>query len=298
LTAGKITLNREAVDLRELAERSVRALGEGGRIRDHRVVVEGVPVEVLADRVRLEQVVDNLLDNALKYTAPGGEVRVSTEQVDDLAILRVRDTGEGILAELGARVFEMFVQEPQALDRARGGLGLGLALVKQLVELHGGSVSVTSRGAGHGSEFTVELPVHAGLTDSTPSSEPAGDPTAVRRRRLLVVEDNADAREGLRLLLSYAGHEVETAEDAPTGLEKLRTFRPEIALIDIGLPGVDGYALARMARETPEARTTYLVALTGYGQAEDRNKARAAGFDAHLTKPVDPARLNAFLAGR
>ena len=298
LTAGKITLNREAVDLRELAERSVRALGEGGRIRDHRVVVEGVPVEVLADRVRLEQVVDNLLDNALKYTAPGGEVRVSTEQVDDHAILRVRDTGEGIRAELGARVFEMFVQEPQALDRARGGLGLGLALVKQLVELHGGSVSVTSRGAGHGSEFTVELPDHAGLTDSTPSSEPAGDPTAVRRRRLLVVEDNADAREGLRLLLSYAGHEVETAEDAPTGLEKLRTFRPEIALIDIGLPGVDGYALARMARETPEARTTYLVALTGYGQAEDRNKARAAGFDAHLTKPVDPARLNAFLAGR
>ena len=298
LTAGKITLNREAVDLHELAERSVRALGEGRRIRDHRVVVEGVPVEVLADRVRLEQVVDNLLDNALKYTAPGGEVRVSTEQVDDHAILRVRDTGEGIRAELGARVFEMFVQEPQALDRARGGLGLGLALVKQLVELHGGSVSVTSRGAGHGSEFTVELPVHAGLTDSTPSSEPAGDPTAVRRRRLLVVEDNADAREGLRLLLSYAGHEVETAEDAPTGLEKLRTFRPEIALIDIGLPGVDGYALARMARETPEARTTYLVALTGYGQAEDRNKARAAGFDAHLTKPVDPARLNAFLAGR
>jgi PAS domain S-box-containing protein len=298
LTAGKITLNREAVDLRELAERSVRALREGGRIRDHRVVVEGVPVEVLADRVRLEQVVDNLLDNALKYTAPGGEVRVSTEQVDDHAILRVRDTGEGIRAELGARVFEMFVQEPQALDRARGGLGLGLALVKQLVELHGGSVSVTSRGAGHGSEFIVELPVHAGLTESTPSSEPAGDPTAARRRRLLIVEDNADAREGLRLLLSYAGHEVETAEDAPTGLEKLRTFRPEIALIDIGLPGVDGYALARMARETPEARTTYLVALTGYGQAEDRNKARAAGFDAHLTKPVDPARLNAFLAAR
>ena len=298
LTAGKITLSCEAVDLRELAERSVRGLREGGRIRDHRVIVEGVPVEVQADRVRLEQVVDNLLDNALKYTAPGGEVRVSTEQVDDRAVLRVRDTGEGIRAELGARVFEMFVQEPQALDRARGGLGLGLALVKQLVELHGGSVSVTSRGAGHGSEFTVELPVHAGLTEATPSSEPAGDLTAARRRRLLIVEDNADAREGLRLLLVYAGHEVETAEDAPTGLEKLRTFRPEIALIDIGLPGVDGYALARMARETPEAQTTYLVALTGYGQAEDRNKARAAGFDAHLTKPVDPARLNAFLAAR
>jgi two-component system, sensor histidine kinase len=130
-------------------------------------------------------------------------------------------------------VFEMFVQEPQALDRARGGLGLGLALVKQLVELHGGSVSVTSRGVGHGSEFTVELPVHAGFTESTRSSEPAGDLAAGPRRRLLIVEDNADAREGLRLLLSYAGHDVETTEDAPTGLEKLRTFRPEIALIDI-----------------------------------------------------------------
>ena len=299
LTAGKIALRREPVDLYQVVERSVRVLREGGRIRDHRLVVEGVPVDVLADPIRLEQVVDNLLDNALKYTAPGGEVRVSTEQVEDHALLRVRDTGEGIRAELGARVFEMFVQEPQALDRARGGLGLGLALVKQLVELHGGSVSVTSGGPGHGSEFTVKLPVHVGLVESTsPSGPPAGNTTAGRRRRLLVVEDNADAREGLRLLLSYAGHEVETAEDAPTALEKLRTFRPEIALIDIGLPGVDGYALARLARETPEARATYLVALTGYGQAEDRNKARSAGFDAHLTKPVDPVRLNAFLAAR
>lgn len=299
LAAGKIALRREPVDLYQLAERSVRALREGGRIRDHRVVVEGVSVEVLADRVRLEQVVDNLLDNALKYTAPGGEVRVSTEQVDDHALLRVRDTGEGIPTDLGPRIFEMFVQEPQALDRARGGLGLGLALVKQLVELHGGAVAVTSRGAGHGSEFTVELPVHVGPVESPTSSAPAAcAPSAARRRRLLIVEDNADAREGLRLLLSYAGHEVETAEDASSALEKLRTFRPEIALIDIGLPGVDGYSLARLARETPETRETYLVALTGYGQAEDRDKALAVGFDAHLTKPVDPARLNAFLATR
>jgi len=213
-------------------------------------------------------------------------------------VLRVRDTGEGIRTELGARVFDLFAQEPQALDRSRGGLGLGLALVKQLVELHGGSVSVTSRGPGPGSEFTVRLPAVVAGGEPEPTSAAPADPAVHRRRRVLIVEDNADAREGLRLLLTYAGHEVETSEDASSGLDKLRTFRPEIALIDIGLPGVDGYALARMARQSPEARATCLVALTGYGQEEDRQKALAAGFDAHMTKPVDPSRLNAFLADR
>jgi CheY-like chemotaxis protein len=210
------------------------------------------------------------------------------------AVLRVRDTGEGIRSELGARVFDLFVQEPQALDRSRGGLGLGLALVKQLVELHGGSVSMVSGGRGHGSEFVVRLPASAVRAESAPPAAPPGS-ARNRRRRVLVVEDNADAREGLRLLLTYAGHEVETSEDASSGLDKLKSFRPEVALIDIGLPGVDGYALARMARQTPEAKATYLVALTGYGQAEDRQKALAAGFDMHMTKPVDPAKLCAFL---
>src|SRR5262249_50473871 len=226
----------------------------------------------------------------------GGEIRVTTDRVGSDAVLTVRDTGEGIRAELGARVFDRFVQEPQALDRARGGLGLGLALVKQLVELHGGSVSMTSAGPGHGSEFTVRLPVDAGLREAEPESQPASNPATGPRRRVLIVEDNEDAREGLRLLLHLAGHQVETAEDATSGLEKLRAFRPEIALIDIGLPGVDGYALARTARQTPEGRSTRLVALTGHGQAEDRRTAVAAAFDAHLTKPVDPGRLPAFLA--
>ena len=298
LTAGKIALRREAVDLRQLAERCVRALREAGRVREHEIVVQGHPVKVDGDSARLEQVINNLLDNALKYTAPGGEIRLTTERVAGNAVLTVRDTGEGIRAELGARVFELFVQEPQALDRSRGGLGLGLALVKQLVELHGGSVTVTSDGPGHGSEFTVRLPVLVAGSEPEPPSEIPADPGPGQRRRVLIVEDNADAREGLCLLLTYAGHEVETAEDASSGLEKLRTFQPEIALIDIGLPGVDGYALARMARQTPDSAATYLVALTGYGQAEDRQKALSAGFDAHLTKPVDPGRLNAFLAAR
>ena len=296
LTAGKIALRREALDVLEVTERCVRAMRDVGRIRDHQVVVGGEPVTVDADAARLEQVINNLLDNALKYTSPGGDVRLTITRLGDDAVLTVRDTGEGIRAELGARVFERFVQEPQALDRARGGLGLGLALVKQLVELHGGSVSMTSAGPGHGSEFTVRLPVHTGGREAEPESQPASNPVTGPRRRVLIVEDNDDAREGLRMLLHFAGHQVETAEDAISGLEKLRAFRPEIALIDIGLPGVDGYALARTARQTPEGRSTRLVALTGYGQAEDRQKALTAGFDAYLTKPVDPSRLHAFLA--
>ena len=156
-------------------------------------------------------------------------------------------------------------------------------------------MTVTSPGRGHGSEFTVRLPALVARSEPAEPGPIPADPTANRRRRVLIVEDNADAREGLRLLLTFAGHEVETAEDASDGLDKLRTFQPEIALIDIGLPGVDGYALARMARQTPEVGGTYLVALTGYGQAEDRQKALAAGFDTHMTKPVDPAKLCAFL---
>jgi signal transduction histidine kinase/CheY-like chemotaxis protein len=288
-SSGAITLQREPVDLLELAERCVRRLHDAGRARDHQLAVDGESVQVVGDRARLEQVIHNLLDNALKYTAPGGLIGVTTERAGADAVLRVRDTGEGIRTELGGRVFDRFVQEPQALDRARGGLGLGLALVKQLVELHGGSVLVTSPGPGRGSEFTVRLPARVERSQAEPAARP---------RRVLIVEDNADAREGLRLLLSYAGHEVEAAEDASSALDKLQSFRPEIALIDIGLPGADGYDLARTARQTPEGRATYLVALTGYGQAEDREKALAAGFDAHLTKPVDPAKLCDFLAER
>ena len=296
VTSGKVALRLEPTDLRELAERAVRGLREAGRAGDHRLVVEGDSIRVNGDPTRLEQVVNNLLDNALKYTSRGGEIRVTTERAGSDAVMRVCDTGEGISSELGARVFDLFVQEPQALDRSRGGLGLGLALVKQLVELHGGSVAMTSRGPGLGSEFTVRLP--AIVAGPEPARAAPAAPAAQRRRRLLIVEDNADAREGLQMLLTLAGHEVETSEDAASALEKLRAFQPEIALIDIGLPGVDGYALARMVRQTPEARTTCLVALTGYGQAEDRQMALAAGFDAHMTKPVDPEKLCAFLAER
>jgi two-component system CheB/CheR fusion protein len=291
--SGKIELALRPVELRALAGRCVDALAQAGRTARHEVLCEGDPVQVHADPARLEQVVNNLLDNALKYTPPGGRITVSIERVDEVALLRVRDTGQGIRTDLLARVFDLFVQEPQSLDRSRGGLGLGLALVKRLVELHDGSVAAWSAGPGQGSEFTVRLP--AAAVAEVPAE--AGGATARRTppRRVLVVEDSADARQSLRLLLELAGHQVETSEDGPAGLAKVDAFRPEVALIDLGLPGMDGYEVARELRSRPETKAIRLVAVTGYGQADDRRRALAAGFDQHVTKPVDASMLDDLL---
>ena len=294
VTSGKIDLRREPVELRALARRCVDALGEAGRTGEHHVTVEGDAVHVCGDPARLEQVVSNLLDNALKYTPSGGTITVRTVVHGSQAVLSVRDTGEGIRADLLDRIFDLFVQEPQALDRSRGGLGLGLTLVKRLVELHDGAVAVTSEGSGRGSEFTIRLPVTDAPDAST--ARDATPPGEGLRQRVLIVEDNADARESLRLLLQLAGHEVETAEDGLSGLQKLTTLRPDVALIDLGLPGIDGYDLARRLRALPEARAMRLIAISGYGQAEDRRRALDAGFDLHITKPVDPDRLQRLLA--
>jgi PAS domain S-box-containing protein len=293
-TSGKVDLQRGTVELHALAGRCVDALAQAGRTERHEVRLDGQPVHVHADTARLEQVMNNLLDNALKYTPPGGRVLVTTEQVGDAAVLRVRDTGQGIRTDLLGRVFDLFVQEPQSLDRSRGGLGLGLALVKRLVELQGGTVAVWSAGPGQGSEFTVRLPAIAPPDDAAAEAE-GGAPAQVVPRRVLVVEDSPDARQSLRLLLELAGHQVETSEDGPSGLAKLRTFQPDVALIDLGLPGMDGYAVARELRSRPDTRAIRLVAVTGYGQAEDRRRALAAGFDQHVTKPVDATMLDDLL---
>jgi CheY-like chemotaxis protein/anti-sigma regulatory factor (Ser/Thr protein kinase) len=294
VTSGKIELQRRTVDLRALAVRCLDALVQAGRTERHQVRLVGEAVHVDADPARLEQVVNNLLDNALKYTPPGGAVTVTTSREPDGAVLRVRDTGQGIRTDLLAHVFDLFVQEAQSLDRSRGGLGLGLALVKRLVELHGGSVAAWSAGPGQGTEFTVRLP---GVAAPATAGADAGPPSALamRRRRVLVVEDSPDARHSLRLLLEMAGHQVETSEDGPDGLAKLLAFRPDVALIDVGLPGMDGYAVAQEIRRRIETRDVRLVAVTGYGQLEDRRRALAAGFDLHVTKPVDPARLDELL---
>jgi PAS domain S-box-containing protein len=295
VSSGKIELQRGPVELRALAGRCLDALAQAGRTGRHTVTLEGEPVYVDGDVARLEQVLNNLVDNALKYTPGAGRVTITTERAGETAVLRVRDSGQGIRTDLLARVFDLFVQEPQSLDRSRGGLGLGLALVKRLVELHGGSVAVWSAGPGQGSEFTVRLPAVAAPVAAAGPTESGPRAASSRSRRVLVVEDSADARQSLRLLLEMAGHEVEACADGLTGLARLRAFRPDVALIDLGLPGMDGYALAREARERPETRAIRLVAVTGYGQAEDRRRALAAGFDLHVTKPVDPSMLEEML---
>ena len=291
VTAGKVELRPVVVDLREAARRSVDALAHAGRTKEHRVHVEGDAVPVLADPARLEQIVSNLVDNALKYTPAGGQIFVRTVREGGDAVLAVRDTGEGIPPELLARVFDVFVQQPQALDRARGGLGLGLTLVKRLVELHGGTVTAASAGQGRGSEFTVRLAVAIGER-RLPAARPPGGP--VSPRRVLVIEDNDDAREMVELVLRRAGHVVDSAADGPSGLVKAAAFQPDVALVDVGLPGLDGYEVARALRDGP--RAPRLIALTGYGQEEDRRRALEAGFQVHLTKPVDPAHLVRLLA--
>ncbi len=291
--SGKIELALRPVELHALAGRCVDALAQAGRTARHEVRREGEAVHVQGDPARLEQVVNNLLDNALKYTPPGGRITVSTEEDEGVAVLQVRDTGQGIRTDLLGRIFELFVQEPQSLDRSRGGLGLGLALVKRLVELHGGSVTAWSAGPGQGSEFTVRLPAVAAPeapADASPSAR-----ATPRPRRVLVVEDSADARQSLRMLLELAGHEVETSEDGPAGLARVDTFHPDVALIDLGLPGMDGYTVAQELRPRPETKSIRLVAVTGYGQAEDRRRALAAGFDLHVTKPVDASMLEEML---
>ena len=293
VTSGKIEMRLALHDVYELARRCVDALVETGRTAAHSVTVEGESVRVLADPARIEQVIANLLDNALKYTPPGGEVRVVTTREGPHAVLRVCDNGEGIRPDLLGHVFDLFVQQPQALDRSRGGLGLGLALVKRLVSLHGGSVDVRSAGVGRGSEFIVRLFAAADVATPSRPAPPPAEMVPPRRRRVLIVEDHEDARESLRLMLELAGHDVETAGDGPSGLETLLSYRPDVALIDVGLPGIDGYDVARRAR--PLVPETFLVALTGYGQADDQRKARAAGFDLHITKPVDPDRLERLL---
>jgi len=289
LTSGKIVLKREPVNLAEVAERCLVALRAAQRMNLHEVALDAAAVWVEGDSTRLEQVLANLLENALKYTAAGGLIALRVCAEDGHAIVSVRDTGRGIEPEMIPRIFDVFTQGPQSLDRAQGGLGIGLTLVKRLVELHGGEVEAKSEGAGRGSEFIVRLPLHAAL-EVTPI-EPA-EPTAPPPRRILVIEDYADARDAVRALLEQAGHQVDLAASGREGVEKAVTLRPEVALIDVGLPGLDGYEVARRIRRAPAGKEMLLIALTGYGQEHDRRRALEAGFDVHLVKPLDPVELS------
>ncbi|HEY1376607.1 MAG TPA: response regulator, partial [Gemmataceae bacterium] len=238
-----------------------------------------------------------LLNNAAKYTEAGGRIRLAVSRQGDEAVISVADTGIGIPPDVLPHIFDLFTQDARGLDRAEGGLGIGLTLVRRLVEMHGGTIRAMSAGPGRGSEFIVRLPALP-----FQPGEPAAPPAAADKvpaaapRRVLIVDDNVDSAESLALLLGIGGHNVRTAADGPAALAAARDHRPDIVLLDIGLPRMDGYEVARRLRGEPDLPPVTLIAMTGYGQDEDRRKARDAGFDHHLVKPVDPEELARLLA--
>ena len=294
LTMGKVTLSRDTFDLGELARNLVQTWVESGRVTRGQVTLDTQPAWIEADRSRIEQVLANLLDNANKFGPAGNPIHITVRREDHDAIFTIRDEGEGIAPELLGDVFKLFVQAPQGPDREGGGLGLGLALVRRLLDMHGGSVSVASPGLGKGATFTVRLP--AAPVQSGDPSKPRFWRGARRSLRVLTIEDNADSRDMTRTMLELSGHEVRAAADGAQGLEEAARWRPDVVLLDIGLPGMDGYEIAKRIKANPALARTRIIALTGYGLAEDAKRAFAAGFDLHLTKPVDPEVLEEALA--
>jgi CheY-like chemotaxis protein len=298
VTHGKIELRKQTLDLVSAVVDVIQSTQGVLDTHGHSLVVSlpGEPVWLEADPTRLGQVIANLLNNAAKYTRPGGRLEVSLTSEGGQGVLRVRDSGVGIPPEMLSSIFELFTQVDSSLDRSGGGLGIGLTLVRRLVELHGGSVSAFSAGAGQGSEFVVRLPLSEG-PPIVPATDAVliGTPTA-HVCRVLLVEDNADSRGMLRDLIGTWSHEVREAGDGLEGLKQALNWRPDIALIDIGLPSMNGYELAQTLHAEAKENRPFLVALTGYGRPEDRRQALAAGFDDHLVKPVDLAALERLLA--
>jgi PAS domain S-box-containing protein len=290
ITQGKVTLRREPLSLASIVERGVEGARPLIEERGHQLAI-ALPTEtpwVHGDAARLEQVVLNLLSNAAKFTPRGGRIEAKVEADERDVRLLVRDDGIGISAAMLPRVFDLFAQDEQAADRPHGGIGVGLTVVRRIVELHDGRVEAHSEGAGKGARFEVRLPRLAS-PPGAPARSAARALAAARSARILVIEDNADAAESLRMLLESSGHRVEVCMDGAAALDAARSFRPDLMLVDIGLPGLDGLEIARRIRRDPRAAPAALVALSGYGRTEDREQALAAGFDRHLTKPVDPA---------
>ncbi len=301
ISRGKIELHKEVLDMTTAVNRSVEAVRLLFEERQHQLTVSLPPqsLRVEADPTRLEQVLTNLLNNAAKYTDAGGKVWLTVERDGSEVVLRVRDTGIGIAADMLPKIFDLFVQAERRLDRSQGGIGIGLTLVQRLVELHGGSVTAHSAGPGQGSEFVVRLP--AAPEAATAAGPDAGTTAAFSSlalaHRVLVVDDNTDAADSLGLLLELLGQKVRVAHDGPTALLIAQAFRPEVVFLDIGMPGMDGYEVARRLRRQPECKSSLLVALTGWGQDADRRRSAEAGFDHHLVKPAEPALLEKLLAG-
>jgi signal transduction histidine kinase/ActR/RegA family two-component response regulator len=285
ITTGRVELRKEAVNLATAVANALEASHALIQERGQALSVS-LPEEVLwvdADPLRLEQVIANLVNNAARYTPAAGHISLNVRRENADVVLRVQDDGVGITAEMLPRIFELFTQADQSLARSNGGLGIGLTIVRNLVELHGGTVTATSDGPGRGSEFVVTLPL--GRARAFVDKPREKDGTAVPALRVLIIEDNADSREMLRTMLEFERHRVDVADDGPAGVEMARVMRPDVAVIDIGLPSLDGYEVCRQIRNELGS-SVRLIALTGYGKPEDRRRSEEAGFDAHLVKPV------------
>lgn len=298
VTRGNITLHKTSIDLRKLIARAVEI--SKPLVDEHKhtlnLIQSPEPMFMEADAVRLEQVMGNLLDNAIKYTPEGGQIWLSLSREAEAAVIRVRDSGIGIPPAMLPRVFELFSQAERTLDRTQGGLGIGLALAKRLIELHGGSVEALSEGIGHGSEFVVRLP----LLSHAPHADASLAPEALRQvqkpiLRGLVVDDNENVLKSMAILLKTMGHDVREAHSGKEALDIAKTASLDFVLLDIGMPGISGYEVARQLRQTPTCRHLKLIAMTGYGQEYDRQQSKKAGFDHHMVKPVDPEELENIL---
>jgi signal transduction histidine kinase/DNA-binding response OmpR family regulator len=295
ISEGRIALKKEQVELAKVIGHSLDTVRPLIEARNQRLVLSlpARPVWLFGDFVRLAQVVSNLVNNSAKYTPEGGRIEVTAEARDGEAQIVVRDDGEGIDAQLLPRVFELFVQGERSLDRSQGGLGLGLTLVKRLVELHDGRVQALSDGPGRGAEFRVTLPCISVVQKDTGQKKPATHASPVQGRRVLVVDDNLDAAETIAAFLRLEGHQTKVVSEGPLVLSTALVFEPQVVVLDIGLPGLDGYAIARQLRAHDATSQALLIALTGYGRDEDRARAAEAGFDCHFTKPANPLDVQA-----
>jgi signal transduction histidine kinase/ActR/RegA family two-component response regulator len=292
ITQNRVSLARKRVDVSEAAATALEAARPQVEAsgQELSVLLPEQPLLIDADSTRLTQIISNLLNNASKYTDAGGRIALEVAREGGEAVIRVRDSGVGVEAGELERVFDLFSRVKSPHNESVGGLGIGLALVKSLVELHGGRVSAMSEGLGRGSTFTVRLPV-AGAQDEPIAGSARAAKAAIRGLRLLVVDDNIDSAVSLALLLEVSGHDVEYAHDAADALVKAARFRPQVCIFDIGMPVMDGFQLARQVRSEPWGKSMFLIALTGWGKNEDKERAMAAGFDRHMTKPVDPESL-------
>lgn len=297
ITQNRITLYKERLELMTVVGRAVETSRPLIDARKHHLAVylPAEPAAVEGDLTRLAQVISNLLNNAAKYTEEGGNIWLTAEKSGAEVVLKVKDDGIGIPPHILPRVFDLFTQADRSLERSQGGLGLGLALVRRLVELHGGRVEARSEGQGKGSEFSVYLPAAAEVESKRDITETAAPVSSAKRCRILVVDDNVDAAESIALLLRLKGHEVREAYDGLGAIESARDFSPEVVLLDIGLPVLDGYEVARQLRRLDESKNAFLIAMTGYGRTEDRIRALSAGFNYHITKPADLNELDAVI---